>query len=490
MSVEYAGVIAIGIYLLLLFAVALLARRARRSDSPADHYLAGRGLGTFVLFFTLYATAYSGNTLIAYPGEAYRRGFLWLMSPGFMLAVILAFHLLVPKLRPIAERKGFVTPGDWVRERFGDEPGGRALRVAVAIVMTFALSNYLLAQLRAMGVVVGEATGGRVPYAAGVVGLAAMILFYETTGGMRAVAWTDAIQGLLMLVGLSCLFGWLLIEAGGLAEITTRVAELRPDAVAVPDWRGCANWASTVVLVGLGSTVYPQAVQRIFAAKSRESLRRALAVMGFMPLFTTGVVALLGIAAIARFSELGVMGADRVMPMLLRDWSAAGPLFAVIAVVVLVGALAAIMSTADSVILSLSSLVACDVLGRPRNDPDTTRLGKGLAIGIMAAMCLLALDARITLWSLLELKMEVLVQCVPAFLLALHWRRLSARAVLVGLVVGAAIVLLAWGFGVKRLGGVHVGVIGLAANTLICVIASVVGPLRRVSLARATAAAS
>ena len=61
-------------------------------------------------------------------------------------------------------------------------------------------------------------------------------------------------------------------------------------------------------------------------------------------------------------------------------------------------------------------------------------------------------------------KMELLIQCVPAFLLALHWRGLRARPVLVGLVVGTLIACAGLALGTKRIGGVHLGVIGLAGN--------------------------
>jgi len=466
-------------YLLVLLGVAALARRARADGSPADHFLGGRELGVSILFLTLYATAYSGNSLLGYPGEAYRRGFSWIMATGFMMSIMVVFHLLAPRLRPVALRHGFVTPGDWIRHRFAGQPGVDLLRQLVALLMSVALANFLLAQLVAMGHVAHALTGGLLPYAGGVVGLAALILFYETWGGLRAVAWTDAVQGILMMLGLATLLGWLLGEGGGLPATTRAIVALRPDALALPGAREQLNWASTLVLLGLASVVYPQAIQRIFAARSGRSLSRAFALMTFMPLTTTLVVTLIGWAAIPRLVGLGALQADTVMPRLLQAWAAEGSVAAWGAALVFVGALSAIMSTADSVLLSLGSVIAADLLGRSRNDPDTTRLGKRAAALVLVGAVLLALTPRLTLWRLIELKMELLIQCSPAFLLALHWSRLDARCTLAGALTGT---LLAGGLallGVPRLAGIHVGVVGLAGNLAVAILGTRWGATRR-----------
>ena len=424
-----------------------------------------------VLFLTLYATTYSGNSLLGYPGEAYRRGFSFIMATGFMMSIVVAFHALVPRLRPIASAHGFVTPGDWIRHRFGNDPFGRGLRLGCGALMVIALANFLLAQLTAMGHVMEQVGGGSIPnaYAVGVVGLAAVVLFYETLGGMRAVAWTDAVQGVLMLVGLGTLVGWLLGEAGGLAETTRRIAEVSPGAVAVPDAAQCANWVSTILLLGIASAIYPQAIQRIYAARSGRSLKRAFALMTFMPLATTLVVTLIGLAAIPRLAGLGAVEADTVLPRLLSDWAAGGPVAALFATLVLIGALAAIMSTADSVLLSLGSLIAQDLLGRSRREAATTRLGKRIAAGLMAVMVVLALRGDLTLWRLIELKMELLIQCAPAFFLGLHWARLRAGPTLLGLLLGAGLAGAATLAGYARVGGIHVGVLCLGLNLAIAI---------------------
>jgi Na+/proline symporter len=380
------------------------------------------------------------------------------------MAIIFTFHALVPRLRPVAVQHEFVTPGDWVRYRFGRESGGTALLIGVSLLMTVALANFLLTQLIAMGHVASQVTDGLVPYWAGVVGLAGMILVYETVGGMRAVAWTDAAQGVLMLLGLAALLGWLLGTAGGLEPMTRQLYQLRPEVVRVPDTRECANWGSTLILLGLASVVYPQAIQRIYAARSGLALKRSLSIMSFMPLTTTLVVTLIGIAAISRFEHLGALEADTVMPRLLTEWAASGPAGAALAILVFLGALAAMMSTADSVLLSLGSVIAEDLLGRSRLEADTTRLGKNIAALVMAGAVILALSPRLTIWRLIELKMELLIQCVPAFLMAIHWRGFRARPALWGLGVGALIAIGSVLLGVKRIGVLHVGVLALLVN--------------------------
>ena len=428
-----------------------------------------------MLLLTLYATQYSGNTLIGYPGEAFRLGFSWVMSVGFMMAIIVVYLLFAPRLHHLARRHQFITPGDWLAYRFRSP----ALTLLANLLFVAAIASYLLAQLIAMGHITAGLSGGAVPYWVGVLLLALVVVVYETVGGMRAVAWTDTVQGLMLVVGLTGLLIAVSPTPTHLAGLTEWIATESPEKVAVPGWDVCRNWFSTLVLIGFSAAVYPHAIQRIYAARDGAALKRSFSVMVFLPLVTTGSVFLVGILAIEQLAGTGPIEADQVLPLLLTQWSESSPVLYALSLLVIVAAVSAIMSTADSVLLSLSSILAKDVLGttilQGGDEAHLTQAGKFVSWILVAALAGIALNPRITLWGLTEVKMEILGQVAPLFVLGVSWDRLTTRAALTGMVTGttAYVGLLATGH--SELWDIHAGVVALLVNLLVCVTLSTGG---------------
>ena len=105
-------------YLVSMIGVGYYARRHRGGNSLADFYLAGRSMGPGVLFLTLYATQYSGNTLFGYTGKSYRIGFGWVVSVLFMFSIVVGYQLFAPRLVILARRLSFITPSDYITHRF------------------------------------------------------------------------------------------------------------------------------------------------------------------------------------------------------------------------------------------------------------------------------------------------------------------------------------------------------------------------------------
>jgi len=480
-----AGWTFISLYLSSLILLGWLGRRAMTTKTLEDFYLGGGQFGFWVLLFTLFATQYSGNTFFGFTGKTYRVGYGWVVALHFMTAVVVTYLVIAPHLHRLAKRHRFVTPPDFLVHRFDS----RALATIAALVMIFALANYLLAQLMAMGRAMEGLAGGDAPvaYGVGVSVLALIMVVYGTLGGLRAVAWTDAIQGLLLMVGFAALAAVLAEHYGSIGEATrilaARDAETGSTYTTRPDANACRVWLSYVVIVGLGSALYPQAVQRMYAARSLKTLKTSLAVMAFMPLPAILTVLYAGIVAAAYLPGLSGAGSDAALGALLADVKDTGPLAGALVVVLIAAVLAAMMSTADSALLSISSMVTKDLYGgwlRPQaSEAELTRVGKVSSWTLLAGLVWLAIALRehTSLVALLDRKFDVLVQLVPAFFGGLHIAWLARGPTIAGLVVGLTVALsLAFGdfafVDGGKVAGFHPGLVALLPNLAVAVLGS------------------
>ena len=467
----------IGGYIALLLVLGWYGKKARRENTLRDFYLAGGSMGFVVLLLTLYATQYSGNTFLAFTGKSYRVGFSWTMSVHFMTAIVVFYLVFAPRLYVLAKQKGFITPTDYLQDRFGN-PG---LNVVATVIMIAAISNYLMAQLMVMGHVLVGLTNiaPEKAFPLGVIMLALIILIYETMGGLRAVAWTDVMQGGILTVAFVILL-WLIFDKYGSLETATGIllagdkSELAK--VLPPDAEKFRQWFSYILVIGVGGALYPQAIQRIYAAKSSTTLRRSLAVMAFLPLTTALVALLVGVVGVAHLPGLENADADRILPLLCRQIQEHSLLGHWLVVVLFAGILAAVMSTADSVLLTT------DLYGpycRPdANESDLTRIGKVFSWGLIAVLAALAiylntLPGKPTLIKLLDMKFDMLIQLAPAFMVGIHWTKMRPRPTLIGMIVGLAIALGLAATGYGKIAGFHAGLYGLAVNLLIAVLGSV-----------------
>jgi len=466
----------IGLYLMSMLGIGWLGYRARRQESLSDFFLAGRRVGFLVLVLTLYATQYSGNTLFGFTGTAFKRGYFWITSLHFMTAIVVFYLLFAPRLYALSKRRGFITPSDYLFDRFRSP----ALVLVGTTVMVVAVSNYLVAQLKAMGHAVEGLTNldPQWAYGFGVVALAMIIIVYENLGGFRAVAWTDTVQGLILIFGFAALVFMVWREFGSVADATQKLASRSEQVSKVkpPDAARCREWLSYILLVGIGGALYPQAIQRIYAARSAATLRRSLAVMAFLPLTTTVVAIVVGIIAAAHLTGPMVERPDRVLAVMCQQVQQNSQFGYWLVVLIVAAILAAMMSTADSVLLSISSMLTKDIYVRfihPGGDEQlATRLAKHLSWVVLAIATGVAilLRERTDLVRLLDRKFDLLVQLAPAFMIGVRWSTLRAGPVLLGVLVGISVsLLIAYAMGKSRLWGFHPGLYGLAANTLIAV---------------------
>ena len=466
------GITFLCIYILSLILIGWLGKRARKEDSLSDFYLAGRGMGLLVLFLTLYATQYSGNTLVGFAGRAYREGYQALVLVTLLSSAVGAFIVYAPKLYRLSKKYTFITPADYIHFRFKNTK----LTLFFFFFCLMALANYILTNLKAIGYIVVSVTGGVIPFAYGVIALSLVMVIYETMGGMRSVAWTDSLQGIILMFGVITIFITIQIEYGGFEFIYNAIQISDPQKFIPPNLTQKLNWLSTICLGFFGISIYPHAIQRIYSAKSESTLKRSIQIMAFMPIITTLFMVVVGLTALALFPGLDRQGSEGATLLVLKDLSQRGAIGTGMMVLFLSATIAAIMSTVDSALLSMSSIITKDFYKRlkpTKSQAELTRIGKIISWTIMAFSVYLAIILPQTIWRLLEIKLELLIQISPAIFLGLYYKKIKSSSILWGMTFGT---LFAVGTMVaNKLGvdipakpwGIHAGVWGLIINLTI-----------------------
>ena len=427
----------VGAYLVLALAVGLVAYRLTENTAE-DYYLASRSLGTVVLLFTTFATLLSAFTFFGGPTLAYNAGPEWILVMGLMDGVLFAILWYVVGYRQwlVGRREGYVTLGEMLGDRFGS-PG---LRVLVAGVSLFWLVPYVMLQQRGAGQAVVGLTDGTVPYWVGAGGITLFMILYVVASGMRGVAWTDTLQGVFMLVLIWGALAWILAVVGGPTAATAALTESNPEFLALGGGLYSPQFViGTAVYIAFGVTMFPQINQRFFAADSEAVLKRTfslwpvLVLLLFVPAFMLGTWA----------AGLGVVVPEggNVIPAALREFTPAW-----FAALVIAGALAAMMSSSDSMLLSGSSYFTRD-LYRPFVAPDASDRREAWVARVgVAAFAVLAFVASLsrpgTLIEVGDTAFSGFALLAPPVMIALYWEATTRDGMLVGVAVPQLLYLL------------------------------------------------
>ena len=461
--------VAASIYVVLLLLIGILGRRNAKAKTAADFFLAGRSVGVVILLLSLFATQYNGNTFIGYAANGYRDGFFFIVTLFMFGGVIAAYLLYAPRLRFLSSTRRYLTFGDYIQDRYGS----RTLTYLVSAVAVIALINFIVTNLIAVGTIVNTISGDVIPYAWGIIGLALVMVIYENLGGLRSIAWTDSIQGVLIAVGGIVFLVSVFYSLGGVTAAFEQLSVVRPDFSLPPGLNDNLSWLSTVVLFIFGASIYPHAIQRVYAAKSAITLKKALVVMVFLPLITLLPAVLWGILGNIPFPGLSTIESERITPLLVNQIVQDSPVGLLVATIFLIGVLAAIMSTIDSALISTSSSLVNDFVRI--SDLKQPRLGKAFSWLIMALAVTIAIAFPSTIWQLIQLKFELLLPSAPSLFLGIHWKSLGGKPVLIGFIAALGLTLfLIIGSSLSdsipaRPFNIHAGVWGLLLNLTITV---------------------
>ena len=354
--------------------------------------------------------------------------------------------------------------GDFIHWRYQS----KQLRMLVNIVLILTLVSYALGNFKAVGLLLESASGGTISFATAIICLAFIMAIYESMGGMRAVVWTDIIQGLMLMVGALFIFGcvWSISETSSATHFQGFTQSLN---TFVSEQLNLSSFISLTVLIGVGAAVYPQAIQRIYAAKNETTMRRSYKLLLIMPLLTTFPMILVGMSVSEWLPDLDKQQSEQVVIFAIERVVEVYPAMSWLLIVCIAAALAAIMSTIDSALLSLSSTVTKDFMGdylKQLEPPKVLNITRSLSWTLMAIMATLAIVLPQTIWALMVFKFELLIQLAPAIILGVRLKNLTTKAVIAGLMAGIAAAVMIK-LTVATIAGIHAGVLGLIANVVV-----------------------
>ncbi|MCB0290868.1 MAG: sodium:solute symporter family protein [Calditrichaeota bacterium] len=427
------------LYLLVTLAIGYYGYRIGQNH-PDDYFLAGRDVGPVVLFFTLIATNFSAFFFLGFAGAGYRIGYSYygIMSFGTAL-VALTFYFIGHKAWLLGKAKGYITPPEMIGDRFRSRP----LKVLFLIVMVIFTVPYLALQPIGAGILLQELTNGLIPYFQGAVILTVVIVLYVFLGGMRSVALTDVVQGVIMF-SLMFLAVWVVADAlGGLSAANARVYALNPELFSREGAGGYftpRKWFSFMILWMLAVPMFPQMFMRFFISRDVAALRTSARLYPLVTALLFLCPVIIGVIGHIPFPELAGKEADKILPLMLTrftpEWLGA---------LIMVGALAAFMSTMDSQLLALSSMLTRDLyrdLFKTRVTYETqVQVGKILIVILSLLGLLIAYRPPATIFQIATQAFTGLAILFPTTIAALYWPRATAGSCIASILVGEGLLI-------------------------------------------------
>ena len=197
-------------------------RCGARARSPGAFFLADRRLGPWLFVVAVTATSFGGWVFMGYPGLVFRDGFSAATIALIAVVIPLTGVLLLKRLWMLGRRFAYVTPAEMLADYFR----GDAIRFLVlAVALVFAIP-FLALQLGASGFLISVVTDGAVSRDMAMWGLALVLLAYVTAGGLRAVAHVAGLQCILLVAGM-IIVGLIALDlAGGFGALSEGLAHL------------------------------------------------------------------------------------------------------------------------------------------------------------------------------------------------------------------------------------------------------------------------
>jgi Na+/proline symporter len=429
--------------LLSYFAVFLLisyAANRRLTGEVGDYLVASRNLGWFVVTMTMYASVLSGVGIAGFPGMVYTVGlpFVVTVLTGHTISLVLLWYF-GPRIWILGKHYHFTTPGDLLGEYYQSD----TVRMYTVLASFLFNTAFIVAQLLAGGVLLNVLSGSLISTQVGILVIAVVVLLHVVTSGLRGIAWLDFFNGLVILCLLVVFGVAILLATGGSTQAVDGLGDIRDQFITTPGMVGAFTSTRIYgVILGLSIGVIvlsPSAWIRIYSARSQRHFTRISVAMLVLWLISHIIGSSL-IGAYARQVLPSVENPDFVSSLLAFE---ALPVF--FAALFLIAVLAAIISTTDTYLHTLTATVVRDlvrtVLAPEMKESQEMMLNRTIIVGVAAVSVVLALVNPVLITPLAIFAGGVTLQLLTPLLGAVTWSRSSTEAALIAPGVGIFLTL-------------------------------------------------
>jgi Na+/proline symporter len=412
------------VYVAAMYAIAFFARK--RIVTAEDYIVAGRRLPFSLAWMTLLGTWFGAETILTTPDEVRVRGLVaTALDPlGVGLCLVVAGLFVAAPMW----RMQLLTLPEFFGRKFG-----RTAELLSALIMVPSYFGWIAAQYVALAGILELYFG--LDMRIGIAVVAIVGGGYTIMGGMWSVAFTDALQISLVLVGIVILGGVVLYQLGagdfvaGFERLHTDVPPEKLDWIPAEDLEALVGWLAVLAIGALGNLPGQDLLQRIFASKSARVAQGACLFAGVAYLSFGMIPVGLGLA-----SSVIAPGAEgSVLPILAGAF-----LTPVLAVVFLVAVLSAVLSTIDSAIIAPSSVLAQNVL-RPVFPNHLLALNRWSTVVVGAGSLVMAYVGESAYELLESAYAATLVGLFVPMMFGLYTRPQSGKAALASIVLGTGV---------------------------------------------------
>ncbi len=431
-------------YLVLIAGVAIWT--FGKNTTKDDFILGGRKLGAWVIALSERTAAESAWLILGLSGALYAVGMLEIWTViGCVLGIIFYWIVIARKLRVISETYGAITLPEYFYRFCGK--WGQHVRVISMLIICFFFSFYVAAQFIAAGKVLDATFGIDAHW--GMLLAALVVIVYTMMGGFTAVCMTDVVQAVLMIITLVLMpiVGLILINSEGLDVVAAMKATGQTASLTA----GKTGWAGAAAIIGglswgLGYMGQPHLVTKFMAINNPDAIKIGRKVAITWTLLAYVGATLIGVVGITLVHN-GVLSTndvtsvsndpERILPVLANflfpSW---------IAGILIAGAVAAMMSTADSQLLIATSTIVEDfyskVLGRSVTQKQLVLFSRVATVAVGLAGFNLACMSDDLIYDVVSLAWAGLgASFGPALLLSLHWKKMTGAGVLASMITGA-----------------------------------------------------